>query len=111
MSFVGAWMSSANDENATIPILEVLACCSTKSEAAASAAWSLLGSISVEHMLPDTSIVSRMVDPLVGTAMTAAGRATANASAAMAPRNRTNGRWRRMRDVPGPAAAMSDRLE
>ena len=88
-----------------------LGCRSMNAAAASSAATSRLGAMSVEHMLRDTSMTIRMVVWLVGTLTTAAGRAIATTMAAADAANSANGRWRRTRDVPGRAAAMSDRLE
>ena len=80
-------------------------------DAAASAAWRRFGAISLEHMLPDTSMTSTIVVWLVGTLAIATGRPIASPSAASATANRANGRWRRQRPDPGRAAWTSDRLE
>ena len=110
-SEVGAWTISAKPLKATIPICVVELCDSTNAAAAASAARSRLGSMSAEHMLPETSIVRMMVVLLAGTATIAAGRATATEVEATAARNSANGRWRRSRDVRGAASRRSETLE
>ena len=107
-SVVGAWTSSAKPLNATIPIWVVDPWCWMKAAAAASAAWSRLGGMSVEHMLPETSIARMIVVWLVGTLTISTGRATATASAPTARTNRANGRWRRRRDDPGNASRTRD---
>ena len=81
-----------------------------KSDAAASAASMRVGGMSVEHIEPDTSIVSSTVVWFVGTAATATGRASATARNATAASTSTNGRCRR-RDVRGIASRTSERLE
>ena len=67
--------------------------------------------MSVEHMLPDTSIARMIVAWLAGTLSTTTGRPSATTSAATPAANRANGRWRRRREAPGIAARISDRLE
>ena len=67
--------------------------------------------MSVEHMLPETSIARTIVDWLLGTLSTTMGRARAIARAATAATTRTNGTWRRQRRGDGPAARISARLE
>ena len=104
-------MSSANPANATMPMSVPGSCRSMNAAAASSAAASRLGGMSVEHMLRDTSMTIRIVVWLVGTLTTAAGRASATTIAARDAANIANGRWRRTREVPGRAAATSDRLE
>ena len=79
--------------------------------AAASAASSRLGGMSVAHMLRDTSMARMTVVWPAGTATIAAGRASATARLPMASRNRANGRWRRIRDERGIASMTSARLE
>jgi hypothetical protein len=82
-----------------------------KSDAAASAASSRLGGMSLEHMLPETSMVRMMVVWLVGTATTICGRPIARTSEPSEARNSTKGLWRRKRPLEGRAARISDRLE
>ena len=82
-----------------------------KLAAAASAASIRLGAMSVEHMLPETSIVRTIVASFVGTLAITTGRATATARPARATANRANGRWRRMNDEPGSASRIRERLE
>ena len=66
-SLVGAWTTSAKLLKATIPIWVVDACCLMNAAAAASAACRAgSASMSVEHMLPETSIVRMIVVWLVG---------------------------------------------
>ena len=79
--------------------------------AADSAAWSRVGAMSSEHMLPDTSMTSTIVVWLVGTLATAIGRPIPRHRAASATANSANGRCRRSRPEPGCAAWMSERLE
>ena len=67
--------------------------------------------MSVEHMLPDTSMARRMVVWLLGTLRTTTGRASAMTSTAAPAANRANGRWRRQRRRPGAASRISARLE
>src|SRR3989304_4851852 len=78
--------------------------------AAALAASRRLGSISVEHLLPETSIARTMVVWPVGTLTMATGRPNAITRLASARRNRANGRWRRRRDGGGSAARTQARL-
>src|SRR4029077_11072542 len=111
VSLVGLWTIWANPLNATIPIWVLGPWCSMNAAAAFSAAMSRLGSMSSEHMLPDTSMTRTIVVWLDGTAAIATGRPTAKARAARAVANSTNGRWRRRRAGPGRAAWTSDRLE
>ena len=67
--------------------------------------------MSVEHMLPETSIARMIVVRLVGTLRTATGRANATMSAARASTNNANGRCRRRRAEPGWASRTRLRLE
>ena len=110
-SLVGAWTTSAKLLNATIPNRVVVDWLLMNEAAAVSAACSRLGGMSVEHMLPETSIVRMMVVWFVGTATTATGRAMAKTRAARAATNSANGRWRRSRDDPGSASRTRARLE
>ena len=64
-SVVGGWITAARPLNATSPISEPDAWLVTNSIAAFSAASRRVGSMSVEHMLPDTSI-ARMIVVRVG---------------------------------------------
>ena len=80
-------------------------------EAAASAASSRLGAMSVAHMLRDTSRARITVVWPAGTLTMAAGRAMARTRLASARTNSANGRWRRIRDERGCATRTSDRLE
>ncbi len=111
MSFVGAWTSSANPEKATIPIWVDDPWLLMKSDAAASAASIRLGAMSVEHMLPDTSMASITVVWFVGTVAMTTGRLSASTRHATATATSANGRWRRRREEPGSASRTSDRLE
>ncbi len=83
----------------------------TYDTAASSAAWMRVGSMSVEHMEPDTSIARMIVAWFAGTLSTTTGRPRASTSAATAEANRANGRCRRRREAPGIAARTSDTLE
>ena len=67
--------------------------------------------MSVEHMLPDTSIARMIVAWFAGTLSTTTGRPSAITRAARPDANSANGRWRRSREAPGIAARISDRLE
>ena len=111
LSLVGAWTTWAKPLNATIPICVLEPWWSMNAAAAASAAWSRVGAMSFEHMLPDTSMTSTIVVWLAGTLAIAIGRPMARPRAARATANRANGRCRRRRAEPGCAAWMSDRLE
>ena len=73
---VGAWTTSAKPLKATIPIWVPAPCRCTNDSAACSAASRRLGTMSVEHMLPETSIARMIEVRLVGTS-TATGRANA----------------------------------
>ena len=110
-SVVGGWTTAAKPLKATIPICVVALCRLMKSAAAASAASSRLGGMSVEHMLPETSIVRMIVVSFAGKDRIAAGRARATTSEASPRRNRATGRWRRRNDPRGAASRTSDRLE
>ena len=110
-SVVGASMHRGEAAERDEADLRARGLASTKATAACWAASSRVGSMSVEHMLPDTSIARTIVDWLLGTRGRRSGRATATASAATAAATRTNGTWRRQRRLDGPAARMSDRLE
>ena len=110
-SVVGAWTISAKPENATMPIWLDDPWLSMNWAAAASAAPIRLGRMSVEHMLPETSMVRMIVAWLVGTLAMTTGRARATARPASASANRANGRWRRTIDERGRAARMRTRLE
>ena len=67
--------------------------------------------MSVEHMLPDTSIVRMIVVWFVGTLAITTGRARATVSPASARANSANGRCRRRNDERGSASWMRLRLE
>ena len=67
--------------------------------------------MSVEHMLPDTSIDRMMVVWLLGTATTTTGRARPMTSTAAPAQNRANGTCRRHGRRPGAASRISARLE
>ena len=110
-SAVGTSSTAAKPLNATRPIRVPAGWPSTNAMAAFWAASSRVGSMSVEHMLPETSIARTIVDWLLGTERTTVGRATAMASAATAAATRATGTCRRNRRGEGPAARMSDRLE
>ena len=110
-SDVGGWITAANPLNATMPIWVSDACPLTNATAASSAAWRRVGSMSVEHMLPDTSMESRMVVWLLGTLRTTTGLASAMTSTAAPAANSANGRCRRRRRRPGAASRISARLE
>jgi hypothetical protein len=110
-SDVGGSITAANPLNATSPICVPVGWDSTNATAARSAASRRVGSMSVEHMLPDTSIASTIVVRLLGTLRTTVGLATAMARAATAAATRANGTWRRQLRREGPAARMSARLE
>ena len=110
-SVVGAWTISAKPEKATIPIWVVELWLSMNLVAAASAASSRLGSMSVAHMLRETSMVRITVVCPAGTDTIATGRAAARIRLATPSANSANGRWRRMREPRGAASWMSDRLE
>jgi hypothetical protein len=104
-------MTAANPLNATIPIWVREPWLRTNDSAAASAAWSRVGGMSEEHMLPETSMARMIVVSLAGTLRFSDGLATPTASAARAATNRANGRWRRTRERPGAAWRISERLE
>ena len=108
---VGDWTISAKPANATMPIWVVPLCRWTNDEAAASAAMSRLGGMSVEHMLRETSIARITVVRPAGTDTIATGRAIAMTRLPSPMRNSANGRCRRMRDDCGAASRTSDRLE
>ena len=108
---VGGSRTAANPLNATSPICVPAGWDVTKFTAASIAASRRVGSMSVEHMLPDTSIARTMTVWLVGTDSTTTGRATATASAAIAVASSAIGTCRRQRRAGGPAARSSDRLE
>ncbi len=110
-SVVGGWITAASPLNATSPISDPDAWLVTNSIAAFSAASMRVGSMSVEHMLPDTSIARMIVAELAGTLSTITGRPSAITRAAIPAANSENGRWRRSREAPGIAARISDRLE
>ena len=110
-SLVGGWITAAKPLNATSPISDPELWLVTNATAASSAASSRVGSMSVEHMLPDTSIARMIVVWLAGTLSTTTGRPSAITSAATPAANSANGRCRRRRDAPGRAARISDRLE
>ena len=110
-SLVGGWTTSAKPLNATIPIWVVDPWRRTNALAACSAASSRVGSMSVEHMLPETSIARITVVLLAGTLTIATGRARATTSPPRATTNRANGRWRRRRDERGSASRTRARLE
>jgi hypothetical protein len=82
-----------------------------KVTAASSAASIRVGAMSVEHMLPETSIVRITVVWFVGTLSTTEGRASATISRATAEASMANGRWRRNRARPGNASRTRARLE
>ena len=94
-----------------MPIWVVPLCRWTNDEAAASAAMSRLGGMSVEHMLRETSIARITVVRPAGTDTTATGRAIAMTRLPSPMRNNANGRCRRIRDDCGAASRTSDRLE
>ncbi len=79
--------------------------------AAASAASSRLGGMSVAHMLRETSIARMTVVWPAGTLTMSTGRAIARTRLPRPRTNSANGRWRRMRDDRGSASRTSDRLE
>ncbi len=110
-SVVGGWTTAAKPLNATIPIWVSAFWLVTKATAASSAASSRVGRMSVEHMLPETSIARMIVDWLVGTLRTTDGRPRARTTAATAATSRPNGRCRRSRAEPGSASRTSARLE
>ena len=74
-SVVGGWITAASPLNATSPISEPALWLVTNSIAASSAASMRVGSMSVEHMLPDTSIARMIVAELAGTLSTIDGPA------------------------------------
>jgi hypothetical protein len=83
----------------------------TNSLAASCAAVSRLGDTSVAHMEPETSSV-RMIDVLlIEMSWVTRGRAAPIANAAIAPRKRAIGTWRRQRDRFGIAWRISETLE
>ena len=110
-SSVGGWMIAANPLNADDPDLGARRQVADERRRGVLGGPSRVGSMSSAHMLPDTSIASRIVVWLDGTASTATGRASASAS------RRDPGEQQRDRHVApparrcGPAAANSDRLE
>ena len=68
--------------------------------------------MSVEHMLPDTSIARMIVAWLAGHAEHDDGPAERRRPAPRSPRRAARtGRWRRSRERRGTAARISDRLE
>ena len=67
-SLVGGWITAARPLNATSPISDPELWLVTNATAAASAASSRVGSMSVEHMLPETSIARMIVAWLAGHA-------------------------------------------
>ena len=110
-SVVGGWITAANPLNATIPIWVSAFWFVTKAIAASSAASIRVGSMSVEHMLPDTSIARITVVWFVGTLRTTEGRARASTRTPTAEASRANGRCRRNRARPGAASRTRARLE
>ena len=110
-SFVGDWTSSAKPANATMPICVVEPCRWMKDDAASSAACKRVGWMSVEHMLPETSMARMIVVWPAGTLTIVTGRERATARLASPTTNRANGRCRRRREEPGCAVRTSDRLE
>ena len=66
-SSVGCWRIAANELKPTIPISVPAGRSRTNADAASWAARSRVGSMSSAHMLPDTSIASRIVVWLDGT--------------------------------------------
>ena len=108
---VGACTISAKPANATMPIWVVDPWRWMNDEAAAWAACSRLGSMSVAHMLRETSRARITVVWPAGTLTMAAGRAIASTRLPSARTNSANGRCRRIRDERGRASWTSDRLE
>ncbi len=84
---------------------------SMNDDAAASAASSRFGGMSVAHMLRETSIARMTVVRPAGTLTTWTGRAIATTRLTSPSANSANGRWRRIRDDPPTASRTSDRLE
>jgi hypothetical protein len=111
LSAVGGCTISAKPAKATMPISVPGGWLSMNFRAASLAACRRLGAMSVEHMLRDTSM-ARMIEVwLVGTAITAMGRATARITLVSATSSRAKGTCRRHSDCLGNAARTSDRLE
>ena len=106
LSLVGDWTTWAKPLNATIPIWVPEPWCSMNEAAADSAAWSRVGAMSSEHMLPDTSMTSTIVVWLVGTLAIAIGRPIAEAQGGQRHREQ------REREVPSqPSGAGLRRMD
>src|SRR5512133_3195497 len=82
LSVVGGTCRPATPAKATSPILVLPSWDSMKETAASWATVSRLGSTSVEHMDPETSIASMIVVELVGTGTVTCGRAAPTPSVA-----------------------------
>ena len=72
-----------------------------KVSAASCATVSRFGSMSVAHMLRETSSARMMEVRFSGTSIAATGRAMAMVRLATPDRKRAKGRWRRQRDCFG----------
>ena len=94
-SVVGETRVFGSEAKDTTPIRMPAGIWSMNEMAAALAASRRVGETSVARMEPEMSIASRTVASSRGVAMTMVGRARPMSSAAIAPRYRTGGTWRR----------------
>jgi hypothetical protein len=110
LSVVGGTCRPATPAKATRPILVSPLCDSMKETAACWATVSRLGSTSVEHMDPETSIASMIVVELKGTGTVACGRAAPIQSVAK-PRRSNRVGMSRVHLVRGGSAARTKAIE